>query len=338
MDSLDARRDPFIIRSIDNTALAAWMRCPREFLYGMLLHRRKQGAPRPPLAYGTTWHKILETHYKTGGNKTQVVAEAIRSWQNHDSPDDHRTLDRALLCYEQYLKVYGDHDKEATIWGKTVGYPASPVVECPTELWWQGALHPYTGKIDRIVDVQGMYIVEDHKSSSALGKTYFRQFDPSNQMMGYVVLAQKLTGLPIAGVRINAHAVLKTESKFERQTILFAQERLDEWASNYNVWIQQISRAIQIALGLEGRGSGADFIDLEKAPKTVEELCQRLAAAPQELLDKAFPYNFNACAGKYGPCSYVEVDTMPVRIRRRVLDMDFAYEPWNPLAEEEDAA
>lgn len=317
-------RDPYIIRSIDNTALAAWMRCPREFLYGMLLHRRKSGPPRPPLAYGTTWHKILETHYKTGGNKDAVVREAILSWQPHDNPDDHRTLERALKCYEQYLGVYGTYESEAKVWGKTVGYPASPVVEVPTELWWEGALHPYTGKIDRIVDVQGMYIVEDHKTTSALGKTFFRQFDPSNQMMGYVWLAQKLTGLPIAGVRINAHAVLKTESKFERQTILYAPERLQEWATNYNVWVRQISRATRQVLG-------------DKVPASIEELCTLLAAAPQEAIDAAFPYNFNACAGKYGPCSYVEVDTMPVKIRRRVLEMDFEFAPWNPLAEEEEA-
>lgn len=337
MNNLEAKRDPFILRSIDNTALAAWMRCPREFLYGMLLHRRKSGPPRPPLAYGTTWHKILETHYKTGGDKSAVVAEAIRSWQPHENPDDHRTLERALKCYEQYLKAFGEHDAEGRTWGKTVGFPAQPVVEIPTELWWEGALHPYTGKIDRIVDVQGMYIVEDHKTTSALGKTFFRQFDPSNQMMGYVWLAQQLTGLPIAGVRINAHAVLKTESKFERQTILFAQERLDEWANNYNVWIRQISRAVQIALGMEGRGSGTAWPDTEALPKTMDELCQRLVAAPQELIDRAFPYNFNACAGKYGPCSYVEVDTMPTRIRRRVLEMDFQFQPWNPLAEEGDS-
>lgn len=310
-----ARRAPFLERSIDNTALAAYMRCPREFYYSMVLHRRKKGATRPPLAYGTTWHAILEAHYKTGGNQDAVTRAAIMSWEPHDNPDDHRTLERALSEYPKYLARWGSHDADTRDFGKTVGFPDAPVVENPTEIWWPGALHPYAGKIDRIFENQGQYYVEDHKTTSALGKTYFRQFDPSNQMMGYAWLAQKLTGVPIAGVRINAHAVLKTESKFERQTVMFSQDRLEDWARNYNVWIERLSNSMRLAT-------------VVIAPET---------EPTQEAVDSAFPHNFNSCAGKYGACTYVDTCTMPVKIRRRVLENDYAYEPWDPMkAEGED--
>lgn len=324
-DLLIAKRASHIQRTIDNTALAAYMRCPREFLYSMLLHRRKKGTPRPALAFGTTWHAILQEHYRTGGDTAAVQRAGIMSWEQHEDPTDHRTVERALSCYDEYIKKWGDHAAEAKAWGATLGWPEMPVVEEPTELWWEGAAHPYAGKIDRIVVTQGMHIVEDHKTTSALGKTYFRQFDPSNQMMGYAWLAQILTGAPIAGVRINALGVLKTESKFERQTILFTQDRLIDWTHAYNHWIERINNAIKVAIGNE-------------PPKDEAEMVARLKAASQEDIDRAFPYNFNACAGKYGPCSYVEVDTMPVKIRTRVLENDFDYAPWNPLAEEGEEA
>lgn len=304
---------PVIPRPIDNTALEAYMSCPRKFYYGMVLHRRGRAGSllSPALAYGTTWHAIMETHYKTGGDMQKVVEAAVASWRPHENPEDHRTLERCVSEYARYTDRWGDHDAEAKTWGKTVGYPDAPVVEVPTEIWWPGAIHSYAGKIDRIVEHQGLYYVEDHKTTSALGPTYFRQFDPSNQMMGYAWLAEKLTGLPIAGVRINAHAVLKGSSKFERQTIMFTQERLEEWAENYGRWAARIATSYEIV---------AQSTHLDDA---VAEVSSAVLSA--------FPHNFQACAGKYGQCVYTDVCTMPARIRSRILENDFELRQWNPL-------
>jgi hypothetical protein len=130
-----------------------------------------------------------------------------------------------------------------------------------------------------------------------MGATYFNQFDPSNQMMGYAWLAQLLTGLPIAGVRINAHAVLKTQSKFERQTVSYSQKRLIDWGENFNEWVQKIER------------------DIERG---------------------VFARNFNACAGKYGMCQYVGVCTMNPDRRIQTLEADFDEQEWNPMAATEE--
>lgn len=304
-------------RPLDNTALEAYMTCPRKFYYGMVLHRRGRGGQSPALAYGTVWHSILEAHYKTGGDVKAVTDAAVANWQPHDNPEDHRTLQRAISEYGQFLAKYGDHDTETRLCGTTVGYPDVPLVENATEVWWEGALHPYTGKIDRIFEHQGLYFVEDHKTTSALGPTYFRQFDPSNQMMGYAWLAQRLSGLPIAGVRINAHAVLKGSSKFERQTIMFSDERLEEWSRNLNVWV----------------GRMADSYDALQPPP-VEHLVGMMPHDPPDLDTlalSAFPHNFQACAGKYGQCVYTDVCTYPARMRGRILEAEFEEHPWNPL-------
>lgn len=298
-------------RPLDNTALEAYMRCPRLYYYGMVLHRRGRGGQSPALAYGTVWHSIMEAHYKTGGDIKSVTDAAVANWQPHDNPEDHRTLQRAVSEYGQFLAKYGDHDTETRLCGVTVGYPDLPLVECPTEVWWPGALHPYTGKIDRIFEHHGLYLVEDHKTTSALGPTYFRQFDPSNQMMGYAWLAQKLSGLPIAGVRINAHAVLKGSSKFERQTIMFSDERLEEWSRNLQMWIKRMKMSY-------------DEIEASTAAQDDDE-------AHAAAVLGAFPHNFQACAGKYGQCVYTEVCTFPARMRGRILEAEFEEHPWNPL-------
>jgi hypothetical protein len=309
---IESRRSPLIPRSIDNTALDMYMACPRKFYYGMVLNRRRGGPLSPALAYGTVWHKILETHYRTGGNAAAVRSAAIAAWQPHFNPDDHRTLDRALSAYEGYLARWGEHDAEIKGWGKTVGYPDSPVIENATEIWWPGAPHPYAGKIDRVFELQGLFYVEDHKTSSQLGTNFFVQFDPSNQMMGYAALAQLLTGLPIAGVRINAHGVLKTQNKFERKIITYSQPRLREWQENYARWIDKLEGSY--------RRHG-----LSHAPEMGET---------DDLLS-AWPHNFNACAARYGQCTYADVCAQVPHVRGRILESEFDEIPWDPMASAE---
>lgn len=299
LTQIQPRRSPHIPRSIDNTALDAYMACPRRYFYGMVQNRRRAGMVAPALAFGTTVHKMLEEHYRTGGDRTAVERAIIMSWQQHDRPDDHRTVHRALSLYDEYLRHYGDHEAEARNWGHTVGYPSNPLVEIPVEISWSGALHPYTGKIDRIIEHQGLFIVEDHKTTSALGTYYFEQFDPNNQMMGYAVLAQEATGLPIAGVRINAIGVLKTQTKFAREFVSFSQQRLAEWRDNYNYWISRLEESYHYS---------NDKPDLA-----------------------CWPHNFNACAGKYGACQYTQVCTSPPHLRQRILESSFDLAPWDPM-------
>lgn len=288
-------------RPIDNTALATYMTCPKKFEYSMLRNRRSEGLPSPSLAYGSAWHKALEVHYRLGGgrgdrdrNRAAVEAAIALVWQGSDRADDYRTDARVLLEYDNHVSKWGmPLDEDA----QTVGWPDQPLVEIATELTWPGAAHSYTGKIDRVIKAQGLYFVEDHKTTSRWSAGYFRQYELKNQMMGYAWMAQLFTGKPIAGVRINAHVCRTKDSQFERQIISFSQDRLKEWAQNYNGWVLRMERDIQA---------------------------------------NDFPRNLDACDGKYGMCQYAGVCSSSPGIRERVLEMDFAEAPWNPLAAEDD--
>lgn len=283
-------------RPIDNTALADFMVCPKKYQYGYVLHRRREGPPPPAISYGSVWHRAMEVHYRTGGNMEAVIAAMREAWEPHDRPDDHRTLERAQREYLNYVAKYNLPGVEEA---KTVGFPEQPMVEIAVELTWPGARHPYAGKIDRIIEWHGNYYVEDHKTTSQMGSNYFQQFELSNQMMGYAWLAQLVSGKPIAGVRINAHAIYKAQSsKFERHVVSFSRERLEEWAENYNGWVERIEYSAKL---------------------------------------NDWPRNFNACAGKYGMCQYAGVCSSSPRIRDQVLTMDFAERPWDPMKAADDA-
>ena len=302
-------------RVIDNTSIKDYKTCARKYLYGQVFHRRKRGLTAP-LAYGSQWHYMMEANYKAPIMSREDLIDHARmaAAERYESSglDDYRTFDRGVLEFERYLKRYGlPWEEEA----KTVGWPDMPLVELPVELPIPGARHPYAGKIDRIISVSGQYLIEDHKTASQLRGDYFRQFELDDQMLGYTALARILTGLPVAGVRINAHIVHKNDSIFERQTIHFAEPRIQDWMQNLDIWM--------------GR--------LEDSMAQLQASAGMTPAAQKVAVEAAFPANYSACAGKYGMCQYAGVCVLAPVARQAVLEAEFDEVPWNPLAVAEES-
>lgn len=308
-------------RPIDNTALSAYMACPKEFLFAMILHRRiKKGAKeKQALSYGSLWHKILENHYLSGGDPHKVM-EAIEIWQGNE-PGDHRTFERAMMDYQKYLKTW-DPDKDLK---STIGFPSNPLVEIQTQIRTDELAHPYSGKIDRMVCEQdGMSFIEDHKTTSRLDSHYFDQFTNSNQMMGYTYIGQHTApSHDIKGVRINLYHVLKNNTNFHRRVILFSKNKLREWVANYNKWIARVRIDYWAWLLAEGHA-------------TQEQL--REVVGDGHLMDfildiEAFPAHFgdNGCNRKYGLCTYFGICSLSPHIQMKALEQDFDVLPWNPL-------
>ena len=293
--SMEAQPKPLIERPIDNTALSTFMKCPREYNLSMREGWRRKETSQA-LSFGAFWHRLLETHYKTGGDIASVM-QTFERWK-HEVPNvgDYRTANRALLDYKRYRDQYPvAADTQATI-----GWPHSPMVEISTAIHSPDLIHEYAGKIDRIVMVGGLAYVEDHKTTSRLDKGYFKNFENSNQMMGYVWMARQLVpDVKVVGVRINLLHVLTKDSNFERGLITYSDSRIDEWVDNTNRWLHRLQRSI------------------------VEE-------------DFHAHFGDNGCSSKYGRCQFFDVCSSSPAIRRAVLAQDFHIDKWDPLAHEED--
>jgi PD-(D/E)XK nuclease superfamily protein len=285
-------------RTIDNTALNDYQTCPRKYYFGMVLHRRSNDRSAA-LNYGTMWHTIMEAHYK-GHTRALIHALITGKYANTATEGDYRTAARALLEYDNYVAQYGDvASEERAGAGKTLGVGNDCLVELPVELNLTGVRHPYAGKIDRLYEKNGLYYVEDHKTTSVLNKNYFTQWTLAQQMKGYAILGQLLIGKPIAGVRINLHVCRKSDSEFLRDVIPFSQAILDETQRALDLWMWRIeTSAINAANG-----------DIEAA----------------------YPPNFNACSGKYSMCQYAGVCSLSARVRMKALETDFPVHAWNPL-------
>jgi uncharacterized protein YktA (UPF0223 family) len=282
---------PVIDRAIDNTALSGYMRCPRKYKLSMIENWRIKEV-RQALSFGAFWHRLLETHYKTGGDKAQVLSTYTKYKDEVPDQGDYRTADRALIEYNRYVKRYGlGSDIFAT-----VGYPDSPMVEISTAIESDTLIHEYAGKIDRVIKVGDLYYIEDHKTTSRFHKAYFKEFDLSNQIKGYVWIArQLLPEYPIAGARINLAHILTNKSDFHRHLVTFSDSQIEEWERNTNSWIRRIEESTR---------------------------------------NDDFPAHFgdNGCSGKFGRCEYFDVCSTNETIRAQVLAQDFEQKVWDPLA------
>lgn len=301
---------PVIERPIDNTALQAYLACPREYFLSMMQHRRGDGKSAA-LGFGSAWHKAMEVHYKSGGDMDLVEMAVHLCWQDHGDPNDYRTRERVMVDYRKYIKDPANNDFK-----DTVGYEAGePLVELSANSMGGGLLHPWAGKLDRpIKPAGGLVLIEDHKTTSRFDKNYWTQWGLSNQMKGYTYLMQQL--LPsetVIGARINLSHVLTNKTEFHRRIFTFTPAEIKEWVHNTNVWMRRLGRDIELYNDLIAKGWDS-----------------------WEAITEAFPAHFgdNGCSRKFGMCSYHSVCAMHPKLRERVLDRDFPINPWNPLEED----
>lgn len=310
-------------RVVDNTALSAYMTCPREYLYSMVMHRRAK-SEKAALVFGTTWHKALEVWYK-GGTQTDVTKAVIDFWQPHEGEGhDYRTLERIILDFNKYIN---DKDSPGSVFKdreQTIGWPDQPIVEVSTAVTSPSFDAPYAGKLDRAIEDLGLTYVEDHKTTSRFDKNYFAQFRNSNQMKGYVwMLKQLLPAKKVVGVRINVSHVLTDSTKFYRQSFLYQPDLITEWEENTRKWLARIY-ADYLAWGLEQGKTPAEL-------GLTDEFAEALLARG------AFPGHFgdNGCSRKFGLCQYNNVCSVSPRLREKVLEQEFDVRPWNPLEVDE---
>lgn len=281
------------LRVLDNTALNDFRTCRWKYYAGMVLHRRAN-ITSSPLWYGTVVHKMLEIFYKTH-DETLAIAVANKLYLGKEpNRDDYRTLARAILVFKDYVKHYGVPNPRIE---ETVGWPDAPAVEISTSLELDdldnpGQTFPYAVRIDRLVRLNGLLHVEDHKTASQFGKTYFKEYIMSPQMMGYARVAELITGERIHGVRINVICTRSKDHEFARQIIPYSTARLDGW---------QRQTAVHVA-----------------------EIASRMESG-------VWPRDYN-CSPKYGSCTYFEVCRVPDDLQQRSLELDFTVAPWDPLS------
>jgi hypothetical protein len=269
--------------------------------------RRRTGA----LGFGSALHVGMAAWYRSG-DPGEALNAINQAWPDSMPIDDWRTKEKCLVTMAEYIKQYPSETF------KIVGAPDNPVIEVPFTLDF-GMYLPcthcslrrpddeldavchfcglpkepleYGGIYDMLVDFGGQLFVVDHKSTSVLGPSYFNQFNPNNQMTGYIWAASQLSGAKVTGAIINAIGVMKTgKTKFEREITSRSPEAIEEWKRN--VYVEACNIKEHERLGF-------------------------------------FPMRTQACT-MYGLCEYHGVHTLQHAAERvKRLEADYVREEWD---------
>jgi hypothetical protein len=319
---------------IDNSSLERFTTCPRSAEY-YICNKRESSEDRVALGFGKRIHTILETRYKfhpnvvpprlsadVGGAEVgtgaRMFAAAQAAFADFLPPteEEYRNFSTAT----DLITAYNNHYPIEAF--EVLQLPSGlPAIEVPfavplgeitvnSPMWVRSPKGEvaekqvgtikiiWTGKIDLIYRREGRIYIMDHKTTSMMGPNYFKEFDLSSQVYGYLWAAAKLLNQPIAGFIVNALAVRKQTKTGKR----FEFERYPIPGDDFLVaeWIEDTLHII------------SDFIEMAKRAY--------------------FPKHTKWCVGKYGLCPYIQVCQLPEHSKETILmSGNFKTVEWDPL-------
>jgi PD-(D/E)XK nuclease superfamily len=225
---------------LDSSKLETLYLCPQKYEYRYEEHLVPVDRKRDsPIMFGGAIHRALETLYRgTAFNEAPCPLGPCRRCRGEpiqnisavflanytDDPDDPkeiRTVDRGLDLLTQYL-------------GKWRREPFKIIaVEVPFELPMSagGVVFKYIGRIDLVIDYDGVPMTVDHKTTTRFGVVFDTSFKLSGQFTGYMKGASKLINRDITAAMANALRVTTKidDSSFARIFTSRTPEEFDNW-------------------------------------------------------------------------------------------------------------
>lgn len=223
----------------DASSLSTFRRCPRLYKYG-ILDKYELDRPRgAATSWGTCWHEGIEayeTEIVMGLPPIEAVKEgmvaAARKWEEMGAePSSNRNLDTLLRAIVWYYLQYKDEVLKTVLLPN--GYPA---LEARFERAIPNSTYRFSGRLDRIVEIDGGMYPMDHKTTTqTVNSYYFNQYNPDIQMQAYVWGLRALYGNQVRGVLVNACQTAVHFSRYMRHLITFTETQMEEFEYELNL-------------------------------------------------------------------------------------------------------
>lgn len=287
-------------RYFDNTMISTYKECPRKyFIRHVLGWTVSMGADEtgaldnrksPPLVFGSSWHAGMDAVWGAGPDasnedRVELAMEAFRKeWEENNytynlSLEEQdslgaRTPGVAGEMYYHYVDQRQRMLRGATVLG--IEQPIAIPFPGLDDTW-------YVGKLDKVVDYNGVHILE-HKTTtlyrikSNFDANYIESWNSASQVKGYEV-AGGLYYPDLQDVWVDCALVhKKVHDAFKFVPVAHAMPLLDEWLGDTKRWIEEI-----------------------------ETETEAWEANDRVLKPGMFRRNEDACYGKYGPCPLLSI-------------------------------
>jgi len=275
---------------LDYSMISTYLCCQKRFQFRYVLNLVPKVETRP-YSFGGAIHAGLDV-WHTKRNVEATVKKFLEVYKEDLEKDDKRTNRMGEWILRNYAQTYA-HEPF-----KVLESERCFALEFPKDL-------RFMGRIDKIVDWDGMIWVVDHKTTSSMGYAYGKKVEPNMQLTGYVWAARQLGYPKCVGVLVDAVLVAKGLLEAASRAKLTPLARFDSYISDARMkeWGSIVRHASK---------------DINRS--TQEEV---------------FYPNWDMCT-YYGECPYRKICIEDPVVQPKIIAMDYEISAWSPLKEAED--
>ena len=266
----------------DNTMLEAWDKCQTEYMYEFALHKQTV-ATSVDLHAGASFATGLEIFRRAyftdnlGFSKAYELG-ALALWDAYGSfipeVETPKTRLAMMTAYDYFLTEAfppgTDHSQPFIAGGE-------PAIEFSFALPIPEVTHPltgepllYCGRLDQIVTHASALMVEDDKTTKALGARWRSSWVMRSQFTGYVWGVQQF-GYPVVGALIRGVSILKYDHGHEEAIVFRKAHEIKQWYAETVARLNEIKAAYVTGTYHQSLGSsctlysGCPFVQLCQA-------------------------------------------------------------------------
>lgn len=245
-------RPPFP-ETLDNTTVNSFRSCPREAYLGHFQHY-KPATQSVHLIAGGAFASGLEiarrAFYEQGLDEQTSIALGVQAlWLHYgafEPPEaSYKTAERMAHALDYYFEIF----PMATDAAKPKVMPSGrSAIEFsfaePLEVTHPTTGQPliYAGRSDMVVDMAQGVFIEDDKTASMLGNSWFNQWEMRGQFTGYTWAAQR-SGLHVDGVLVRGISILKQGFGHAQHLTYRAAWEVERWYEQTNRDVQRMVNA-----------------------------------------------------------------------------------------------
>ncbi len=236
---------------LDNTIMSSWAGCQTKTFYNHMMHL-SSGKVSVHLHFGGAFAEGLEkarkAFYTDGKSEWEAVTigqeAAVKYYGDFQPPDKSpKTSDRLWGLLEAYFFTYRlseDSAPPVELADGTHGIEYSAMIELPYK-------HPeldiplfYTGRLDMLVEYNGMRLMLDDKTTGGyFSKTWAKSWDTRSQFTGYSWLLKE-SGIDVRGALIRGCAILKGSYKFAECVTTRSDTEVEIWEANLHRRVEEM--------------------------------------------------------------------------------------------------
>lgn len=221
--------NPRLPENFDHQVTGMFSECERMAYWRHILGRERSAQDRTALNWGKTMHSASEV-WETEKNP-QAVYDLISTSLDENLEDKYgRTQGRMYEAFQKYVQFQTLNPIKVLRTEQPTLLTCDSGTSCP---YFDGGCGlTYGGRIDRVIEWQGMVGPLDIKTTVMDDQDPISEYRPSHQFEGYVWVVSHLMNEHSWGIIVDRIVTNKSKIDIKRFPVSFTRDNIREWVEN----------------------------------------------------------------------------------------------------------